>query len=747
MKEKKYAGVIVDISHEALDRTFEYKIPNELREVISEGMEVEIPFGAGNKIRSAYVVSISDTSVWPEEKLKSIVAIKSKNISLEDKTMELAYWMKHRYGCTLISAMQTVLPVKKKVKALEYKTIYRNVDISLLEELIKGANPYRAAARIRLMSYLMEGEYIPYDLAKDKLNVSDSVIKTLEKNKVIRIETTREYRKPAITMKAASKNIVLSDEQVAAIEGMKAKMVSDKPGTALLYGITGSGKTTVYIELIEEAIKNGKQAIVLIPEIALTFQMLMNFYERFGERVAVMHSKLSDGEKFDQYEQARNGKIDIVIGPRSALFTPFRNLGIIVIDEEHETSYKSEKMPKYNAREVASHIADRDGALLVLGSATPSLESYYASLEGEYDIFRLTKRNGKAMLPKVHTVDMRRELKEGNKSFFSRKLKELMTERIARGQQIMLFINRRGYAGFVSCRECGYVMKCPHCDVSLSHHKSGQQETMVCHYCGYETPYLKTCPKCGSKYFAGFRAGTEKIEEELKKEYPSIRILRMDRDTTRSKEDYDKILSAFAAKEADVLIGTQMIVKGHDFPGVTLVGVVAADLSLSASDYRASERTFQLITQCAGRAGRGDQPGDVVIQTYRPDDYSIVHASKQDYEAFYEEEILYRSLADYPPVCHMLSLQIMSDNDSQAGEFAKKLADYIRDITSDDYMVNGPARGALTKVNDIYRYVIYIKHDNIDKLISLKDNIEDCGIMDNYKKVSLWYDFDPSGSF
>ncbi|MDE6688104.1 MAG: primosomal protein N', partial [Lachnospiraceae bacterium] len=379
-------------------------------------------------------------------------------------------------------------------------------------------------------------------------------------------------------------------------------------GVSLLHGITGSGKTEVYMELIEKNISMGKQAIVLIPEIALTFQTLMRFYARFGDRVSVLHSRLSDGERYDQYERARTGQLDVMIGPRSALFTPFMQLGLIVIDEEHENSYKSEKMPKYHAREVAEYIAKRDHAALVLGSATPSLESYYRALKGEYRLYELKYRPQNAVLPQVYIADMRKELKEGNKSFFSRKLKELMLERLLREEQIMLFINRRGYAGFVSCRECGYVVKCPHCDVSLSqHHGNGmyqkKEQKLICHYCGYQTDMLMECPECGSPYIAGFRAGTQRIEEELKKWYPSVRVLRMDADTTRKKEDYEKILSSFAAHEADVLIGTQMIVKGHDFPNTTLVGAIAADLSLSVGDYRAAERTFQLLTQAAGRAG------------------------------------------------------------------------------------------------------------------------------------------------
>ena len=747
LDKKKFANIIIDISHEALDRTFQYIVPEELKESLYEGAQVQIPFGKGGGIRKGYIVSFDSEPSWPEDRLKAISAYCGNTIGIEDRAMELAGWIKHRYGCTLISAMQTVIPVKKKVKHLTYKTIYRNVDMDTLREHIAKCSPYKNASRLRLLQELETLEYIPLNIVKDKLNISDSVVKTLEKNGIIRCESETVYRRPKVA-KGEGKHIILTKKQQEVVEGLNASIDRGALKPALLYGVTGSGKTNVYMEVIAHVLNKGKQAIVLIPEIALTFQNLMRFYERFGDRVSVMHSRLSDGERYDIYKQVENGEVDIIIGPRSALFVPLTKLGIVIIDEEHETSYKSEKMPKYHAREVATHICEKSDALLLLGSATPSLESYYRAMSGEYDLYMLKDRPGMATLPTVHTVDMRKELKEGNKSFFSRKLKELMTERIARGQQIMLFINRRGYAGFVSCRECGFVLKCNHCDVSLSHHKdaSGNQK-MLCHYCGYETAYINTCPKCGSKYFAGFRAGTEKIEQELLKEYPSIKVLRMDRDTTGSKEDYDRILSAFAAREADVLVGTQMIVKGHDFPNVTLVGVVAADLSLNASDYKAGERTFQLITQCAGRAGRGSEPGDVVVQTYSPDNYSISHATRQDYDSFYEEEIIYRSLADYPPVCHMLALQIMGDREEQVISYAKKLGEYINDNVNDDYGINGPAKASISKVNDIYRYVIYIKHTELSKLIELKDMIERIRDEQTTNKISLQYDFDPSGTF
>ena len=493
-------------------------------------------------------------------------------------------------------------------------------------------------------------------------------------------------------------------------------------------------------------IKRGKQAIVLIPEIALTYQTLMRFYRHFGDRVSVMNSTLSPGEKFDQMERARNGDIDIIIGPRSALFTPFPNTGIIIIDEEHEATYKSETMPKYHAREVAIQLSKLlpDGAAVVLGSATPSLEAYYRAETGEIKLFELNKRLTGGTLPEVEIADLRKELREGNRSIFSRRLFELMEDRLNRDEQVMLFINRRGLAGFISCRSCGHVFKCPHCDVSLSEHRGGK---LICHYCGYEEPRPKICPKCGSKYVSSFRAGTQQIEDEVKKYFPDAKVLRMDADTTKTKGSYEKILGAFANKEANVLVGTQMIVKGHDFPDVTLVGILAADMSLYASDYRASERTFQLLTQAAGRAGRGERKGNVVIQSYQPDHYSILAAANQDYKGFYEEEIAYRDLLRYPPVSHMMSVQIQGKNEDEALAFATKLRAVMEQQKLQNVVFIGPASASIGKINDIYRMAIYVKADDMNILIRLKDLVEkyvrmleDKGYL---KYLTTQFDFDP----
>src|SRR5699024_9713449 len=441
------------------------------------------------------------------------------------------------------------------------------------------------------------------------------VIRALEEQGVLAIESEQVFRTPLKETGRQEEAIDYTPEQRQIIDRFREDYLQGIRHTYLIHGVTGSGKTEVYMEMIRTVVEQGKQAIVLIPEIALTYQTVMRFYRRFGDRVSMMNSRLSEGERHDQMMRASSGQVDVMIGPRSALFTPFPDLGLIVIDEEHELTYKSEQTPRYHARETAIKRAQSEGASVVLGSATPSMEAMYRARRGEYILFEMKNRSRMQEMAEVYTVDLREELKDGNRSILSRKLAGLMRDRLDKKEQIMLFLNRRGYSGFISCRECGHVIKCPHCNVSLSVHRDGR---MRCHYCGYSAPRVTECPECGSRHIGEFRAGTQQIEDIVKAEFPEARVLRMDMDTTRQKDAHEKILSAFANEEADVLVGTQMIVKGHDFPNVTLVGVLAADMSLYTSDYRSGERTFQLLTQAAGRAGRGEKPGEAVIQAYDP---------------------------------------------------------------------------------------------------------------------------------
>lgn len=737
-----YADIIVDIAHEKVDRPFQYRIPSSMRDSLEVGMCVEVPFGAGNKPLKGYVMGISDKAEYDPAKIKEITSIIQEGVSVEAKMIRLAGWIKIHYGSTMIQALKTVLPSKQTVKSLEKKTIRLLLDMSQAQELLAQCEKKHQTAKTRLLQELIYMQELPYSLVTTKLNISAPTIKSLEKQGAVEVNAENVYRNPIHVEEKEQVAKVLSNEQKAIVKEVISDFDKGVKKTYLIHGITGSGKTEVYMTLIEEIVSRGKQAIVLIPEIALTYQTVVRFYRRFGNRVSVMNSTLSPGEKYDQCQRAKNGEIDVIIGPRSALFTPFPNIGLIVMDEEQESSYKSEASPKYHARETAEEVARLHNASVVLGSATPSMEAYYRAKNGQYKLFQMTERLTGGTLSQVYIADLREELKQGNRSIFSRRLQELIEDRLRNKEQFMLFLNRRGYAGFISCRECGHVMKCPHCDVSLSEHRGGK---LVCHYCGYEELAVKNCPKCGSKYISGFRAGTQQIEEKLKEMYPQVRTLRMDADTTKKKESYEEILAAFANGEADVLIGTQMIVKGHDFPNVTLVGIIAADMSLSVNDYRAGERTFQLLTQAAGRAGRGKKPGEVVIQTYQPEHYSIVHAANQNYEAFYEEEILYRELLKYPPASHMMAVQIMAKEESAGDNLANLLAVVTR--TEEEILVIGPAPASIGRINDIFRFVFYLKCENYDKLIKVKDMLETKIQELQLKNEIVQFDFDPMNSF
>ncbi len=747
----KYADVIIDISHEKVDRPFQYRIPEDMLEGLEVGMCVTVPFGKGNTLRRGYVTDITEKCSFDPQRIKEVHSLARDGVGVEDCQIRLARWIRLAYGGTMIQALKTVLPAKHTVKKAERRklclAVTREEGISLLGECRRK----KQTARARLLQELLREGELPYELATGKLMVSPAVIRGLEGLGAVRVEVLQSFRNPVKQQGREEAAKALSGEQQAAVKRVMEDYDGGDPGTYLLQGITGSGKTEVYIRLAQEMVERGRQVIVLIPEIALTYQTLMRFYRCFGDRVSVLNSTLSAGEKYDQCERAKCGEIDVIIGPRSALFVPFPKVGLILMDEEHEASYKSESTPKYHARETAVYLASLHGASVVLGSATPSMEAAYRAREGQYRPLFLTRRLTGGSLPRVYTVDLREELKQGNRSIFSRKLQELLEDRLKKGQQGMLFINRRGFAGFVSCRACGHVMKCPHCDVSLSQHRGGR---LVCHYCGYETPDVTACPECGSGYISGFRAGTQQIEERLKAMFPNMRVLRMDADTTRTKDSHGQILAAFAAGEAAVLVGTQMIVKGHDFPNVTLVGVLAADLSLSVGDYRAGERTFQLLTQAAGRAGRGSEPGEVVIQTYQPEHYAVTHAAAQDYDGFYREEILFRELMGYPPVAHMLAVQIYAAWEEEGSRLALGLAELAGTYVDQSQplarrmMIVGPAPAGVGKVNDIFRFVFYVKDHSYRRLIQVKDGLEKrmgewMQTRRSRQAVSLQFDFDP----
>ena len=768
----KYANVIVDISLEKLDRTFQYRVPEALEASLEAGMQVRVPFGNGGRVLTAYVVELTDECEWDPARMKELLGIVEKGIALEGQLIALASWMKRMYGSTMNQALKTVLPVRRAVQEKVRRRIVLAVSKEEAESCRAVLSRKHQTARLRLLDALLEidkedgqeadgqesqeqtagreGGWLDYSTALKELGITAQTVKALAEAGILRVETDTMLRNPVKPSDVKAHPVTLYPAQQAAVDGILSRARQGDRRPSLIHGVTGSGKTEIYMELIAAALEEGRQAIVLIPEIALTFQTVLRFYRRFGDQVSILHSRLSAGERYDQLERARKGEVRVMIGPRSALFTPFDRLGIIVIDEEHEGSYKSETAPRYHARETAIERARMSGAFVVLGSATPSVDSYEKARTGEYQLYELPMRAPGRELPETEIIDLREELRLGNRSIFSARLRELMEDRLKKGQQVMLFLNRRGYAGFVSCRACGHVIKCPHCDVALSLHGGGR---MVCHYCGYQQAAVKSCPSCGSSYIGAFRAGTQQVAELAGKEFPGARVLRMDFDTTKQKGGHEKILEAFARHEADILVGTQMIVKGHDFPGVTLVGILAADLSLYAGDYRASERTFQLLTQAAGRAGRGSERGTAVIQTYSPEHYSVQTAAAQDYQGFFEQEMAYRSLMQYPPAAHLMALYLMSEKEEELEAGAKLVRALAQEAAGKTaggggLQFIGPADAGLARLKDVYRKVLYLKSADLSALLSVKEKLEPELVREErLRALNIQFDMDPVNPF
>lgn len=722
-----YIDVIVDISVNSLDRIFQYRVPEELLDAVTVGCQVNVPFGSGNRRRQAYVIGVDTVLAYDASKIKDILGV-TKAPAATGQLIALADWLHERYGCTMAQALKTVLPVKKSVKEVK-RTAYFLTDREGAQQLLeKSRKSRREKARVRLLEAMLKEGCMSKETVTGVLQISASTMKSILQTGVIREETSQVYRNPVRQRLDGWQEVCLNDEQMNVVASIWQNAAicrehwSREHGMHLLYGITGSGKTEVYMALMEKVLNEGRQIIVLIPEISLTLQTVSRFYARFGSQIAVMNSRLSAGERYDQYMRAKRGEASIMIGPRSALFTPFDRLGLIIIDEEHESAYQSEIVPRYQAAEVAARRAEMSGALVVLGSATPSVAVYQKAREGMIGLHRLTQRaRTGSRLPDVKVVDLREEFRMKNRGILSQSLHEAMDACLKRGDQMMLFLNRRGYAGFVSCRSCGYVVKCRHCDVSMTVH---HHTLLKCHYCGSEQPMPRVCPSCGSPYIAGFGVGTQKVEEFVQKEFPEARILRMDRDTTSGKDDMGRILQTFSEGGADILIGTQMIVKGHDFANVTLVGILAADLSLFAGDYQSSERTFQLLTQAAGRAGRGDRPGEVIIQTYQPEHYCIQTAAAQDYDSFYSQEIRFRQMLHYPPDRQMMVMLAEGEHDQQTGQAVQKLREIAGEADFEAVEFIGPSRAGIAKAKDLYRYTMYMKHQDIKELMRLRDFLE-----------------------
>lgn len=686
-----YAEIIIDITNEALDRAYTYHIPEGVD--LHVGDRVTIPFGASNAEKTGYVVGLRETFDYDPSKVKDIAAVIPDAISVQEQLIHLAAWMSSEYGTTMNQCLKTVLPVRRTVRKNA-----RRIDPILMyqneQDEYHELNPAQArAAEVVIAGYQA-------CVAKRTASPGTDV--------------------PGDTEAAAQESTgtpALAEEK-AAVEGASAD--GNTVPRYLLHGITGSGKTEVYLHIMEEVIRRGDQVILLIPEISLTYQTVRRVSTRFQGRVAILNSRMSIGERFEQYTKCERGEVNVLIGPRSAVFAPFERLGLIIMDEEHESAYKSETAPRYVTRDVAYERARLAGCPVLYGSATPSLTIYSAALRGEVQLLELLARaHAGAQLARTEIIDLREELAKGNRSILSERLYTLMQEKLEKMEQIMLFMNRRGYSNFVSCRSCGEALKCPHCDITLTLHRDG---SLRCHYCGYQTRLMKLCPSCGSPYLAPFGFGTEKLESYVKKVFPTASVLRMDADTTKRKGDHERILEKFRKHQADILIGTQMIVKGHDFPDVTLVGLIAADLNLSAPDFKASERTFQLLTQAAGRAGRGAQAGTVIIQTYQPDHYAIVLSKRQDYKAFYEKEFRFRKLMGYPPTERLMTIQLASkDEDFLSMVSAAAAEGFQLDCSAEGAELIGPLEASVYRINDVYRKIVYIKHPSHDIIIRLRD--------------------------
>lgn len=737
----KYADIIVDISLESLDRIFQYSVPEALSEQVHIGSQVMIPFGNGNRLIKGYVIGFSDETDYDPAKIKEIYSAPERAMAVESQMILLADWMSRYYGCTRARSLKTVMNVRSKIRGgTKRQYALAGTITDARSEVEKLASSARFQNRAKVLKALIDAAkanaVIDEKVLKQRYSATENILKTLVKNGFAKVVTAADYRNP-YSHEIKSKQVLLTPAQMAVADAID----QDERSVQLLFGVTGSGKTEVYMELIERTINRGRQAIVLIPEIALTWQNIARFQGRFGDRVSVMHSQMSDGERYDQYIRAKNGEADIVIGPRSALFIPFKDPGLVIIDEAHDGAYKSDQTPKYHAVDVAIERMRLCHGKVLLGTATPSVRHYYQTQIGRYGLHKLPDRVGKSHLAKTAVVDLREELKARNYSVFSRLLQAEMTDRLAKKEQIMLFLNRRGYAGFISCRACGEAIRCPHCDVSLTLHKAGGN-LLKCHYCGYQIPAPKTCPKCGSPYIGAFGLGTEKVAEMLQRLYPEAKILRADRDATAKKNAALDIFKQFANGEADILVGTQMIVKGHDFPNVTLVGILAADLSMFSGDYMASERTFQLLTQAVGRAGRGDKPGLALIQTYQPDQYAVKAAAAQDYESFYKQEMSFRRLLDYPPFGELMVVVLEHEDAVTVKEAAGLLAAAMRQ--EQGAMVMSPAEGFYARQKDQYRQVIYVRARQTKDLLACRLRAQKLMKEDGlFRTVNIQFDLDP----
>ena len=657
-----YAQVIIDIAHAKVDRVFSYHVPETMH--LEIGDRVIVPFGKGNTPKEGYVIDLLENNTYLESKTKQVLKKEDGFSALLQEQIQLASWMSLSYHCFMVDALRLMIPSqlrgqRVKEKTVEVLSVQKDLDLlSVLSNLRGETGGRKAPAQAETLELIAKVCKITAAELCQHFPGARSAIVQLKKKGYLCVENVEVRRAPYQKLwQTGKKSHILNAHQQHAVDQITNAMAEEEQDNHfLLHGITGSGKTEVYLRCIQFALSRQKGCIMLVPEISLTPQMVARFREHLGENVAVLHSRLSAGERYDEWKRILSGQARMVIGPRSAIFAPVRDLGLVIIDEEHEQSYRSEHKPQYTAHEIAEKRCSLTGATLVLGSATPSVVTYYRCMQGELKYLSLPERASGQDLPKIYVSDMREELARGNRSIFSGALSQAMEDCLNQNQQMMLFINRRGYSTFLMCRGCGYVVQCEDCDVSMTYHKNAYREELRCHYCGKTETPPTVCPVCGKPYLKQFGIGTQQVEEQVKLYFPQARVLRMDADTTQKKDAHLKILQAFEKREADILIGTQMIAKGHDFENVTLVGVLAADSSLYVPDYRSAERTFQLITQVAGRAGRGQLPGKVIVQTYHPDHFAIQAAIHQDYRQFYAQEIQHRKMAQFRPFAQFIRL-------------------------------------------------------------------------------------------
>ena len=739
------AEVIINSTAKKLNRTFDYNIPAEMQELVQIGSKVLVPFGRFKQLEEAHVVKIKEKS---EYEIKDIAKVET---GLTDKQIKLANWIAKRYFCNVsecIKLMQTpgtkAKDVNKRIQDKKINVVYlkktiQEIDFDIETKVLKSEK------QIKILNFVKKNEGCTIPEIEMFTDCSRAIANTLIKNGYLEVSEKKIERNPLQNkqIKNTSK-LKLTEEQQNAFQQVSYAIDNNAYNQFLLYGVTGSGKTEVYLQLIDKVVKQDKTAIVLVPEISLTPQMLDRFISRFGkETIAVLHSKLSIGERHDEWEKIKEGKAKIVIGARSAIFAPVQNLGIIIIDEEHDSSYKSESSPKYNAKEIAKKIAKEENIPLLLGSATPDLSTYYKAQQREITILELTKRANNSSLPKVEIIDLKQELANGNRSMLSFELYQSIEENLKNKLQTILFLNRRGYSTFIMCRNCGYTVKCKNCNISMTYHS--YENKLKCHYCGYEEKLVKTCPECGSDKIRYFGTGTQKLEQEIHKQFPQAKTIRMDVDTVTKKNSHEEILNKFKNEDVDILIGTQMVVKGHHFPKVTLVGVIAADSSLNIDDYRATERTFQILTQVAGRAGRENLPGKVIIQSYNPENFSIQNAQKQDYEEFYQTEIALRKQLKYPPFCDIIIIGFNSSSEEEIKKVANIAYEEVeKNLNKDEFKVFKPMPSPIDKIQNKYRWRIIIKGNMNEEANNVLNNLLKNIYDKDFKNTKISIDVNPN---